>query len=143
MSRGHAQVGIWCQIIYFLEFFPIATSPLTIHAVYLSFRAPLELYLGASQPVPYERRTACQMVALGAVMQSSPFFKHFELRKHMGAKWQPEVLWVSDVVGDTAGPVSMGTAMGRATTGCCGRTRGPCAEGRLLAADVFRTYGKS
>ena len=81
------------------------------------------------------------MVALGAVMQSSPFFKHFELRKHMGAKWQPEALRVGDVVGDTAGPVSMGTAMGRANTGCHGQTRGPSAEGRLLAPDVFRIYG--
>lgn len=80
------------------------------------------------------------MVALGAVMQSSPFFKHFELRKHMGAKWQPEALWVGDVVGDTAGPVSMGIAMGRTNTCCRVQTRGPPAEGRLLAVDVFRTY---
>lgn len=35
-----------------------------------------------------------QTIALRVVIKSSPFFKHFELRKQMGAKWQPETVWV-------------------------------------------------
>lgn len=74
----------------------MGTSPLTIQALHLLIHAPLELYLGLNQLVPSERRLAVviQIIAPGAAMQSSPYFKHFELRKQMGAKWQPEAVWV-------------------------------------------------
>lgn len=49
-------------------------------------------------------------------MQSAPYFKRSELRKQMGAKWQPEGVWVKRFGGCAAGPVSMGTAMGRASS---------------------------
>jgi len=49
-------------------------------------------------------------------MQSSLYIKHFELRKQMGAKWQPEAVWVKWCGGDAPGPVSRGTAMGRPST---------------------------
>lgn len=52
----------------------------------------------------------------------------------MGAKWQPEALWVDDVVGDTASPVSTGTVMGRANMGCRGQTfcRGKAVSSRCI-----------
>lgn len=85
-----------CQVISFLEFFAIGTTPLTIRALHLLISAPLELYLGLNQLIPSERRLAVviEIITLGAVMQSSPYFKHFELRKQMGAKWQTEAVWV-------------------------------------------------
>lgn len=78
-----------CQVISFLAFFTIGTTPLTVRALYLLISAPLELYLGLNQLIPSERRLAVviEIIAQGAVMQSAPYFKHFELRKQMGAKW--------------------------------------------------------
>lgn len=85
-----------CQIISFLAFFTIGTTPLTIRALHLLISAPLELYLGLNQLIPSEGRLTVVIytIALGAVMQSSPYFRHFEVRKQMGAKWQTEEVWV-------------------------------------------------
>lgn len=46
------------QVISFLAFFSIGTTPLTIRALYLLIAAPLELYLGLDQLVPSEKRLA-------------------------------------------------------------------------------------